>query len=50
MLLRFFSNRQVYDFVLLLQAPLGCAQWYNMNSGTITSLNLQNGQYLKNLR
>ena len=29
---------------------MGCAQWYNMNSGTITSLNLQNGQYLNNLR
>jgi hypothetical protein len=33
-----------------LQAPMGCSQYYNMNSGNITSLNLQDGQYAKNLR
>eukprot|EP00088_Acartia_fossae_P055716 TRINITY_DN6470_c0_g1_i1.p1 TRINITY_DN6470_c0_g1~~TRINITY_DN6470_c0_g1_i1.p1 ORF type:complete len:732 (+),score=85.38 TRINITY_DN6470_c0_g1_i1:111-2198(+) len=33
-----------------LQAPAGCAQYYNTNSGNITSFNFLDGQYQKNMR
>ncbi|XP_023337168.1 uncharacterized protein LOC111708127 [Eurytemora carolleeae] len=33
-----------------LQAPMGCSQYYNMNSGNISSLNIKDGQYPQNLR
>lgn len=32
-----------------LQAPTGCAQYYNTNAGNITSLNFQDGSYRKDL-
>jgi len=32
-----------------LQAPMGCAQYYNSNSGNISSLNFNDGAYARNL-
>ena len=29
----------------IVQAPPGCAQWFNSRTGNISSLNLQDGQY-----
>jgi len=32
-----------------LQAPTGCGQYYNSNSGNISSFNFKDGQYMKDL-